>query len=427
MGFGDAYINVQLIVQKLLDTPLIYDKRENRLLENPKMGSIWCMKMWYIGNMFITMVELYSICHLAKLIKYFDYDLSPKAYREEILVYVFTVAITTQSAMTWYTVERDPKWLALVMNDVFHSFDIKYRGWPNKNRAPHVTEIVAYILTLSFVFFPVGPIILPIIRKYDPINRMFMLLIPILSDKQRLVLVIIAYFLSCLFGAVSALMLILLTLTHSFVLRKLMHQNILVSKIGIDYLTNRDGKRIKASLMNMRLFTSANRKCLLELLDIKNYNYSDSGGWWNLHWLFRKRYIFHTQACIIIRAINHNLHLYVPCMTSVGIVLCVTSNYGVIAFYGRLAKVMIVFMIFTTICVGGLMMFMLLYASRPVVDSESFIRMWKRSGIGKRDRKQLKGAPIVAFTMGSHFTIQRRTAMDTMDTILNYTVSVLMS
>ncbi|CAL8104379.1 unnamed protein product [Orchesella dallaii] len=213
MGIGEAFINVQLVVQKFIHIPLLYDKKENRFLANPKMASLWPIKIWHIGNLFITMVQLFSIGHLVKLIKLdFDHNRSSEAYREEILIYVFTILITTQSNITWYTMEKDPKWFAHAVNEALRSCDIKYRGWPNKKRIPNSPEIICYILSLSFLFFPVAAVILPIIRKYDPINRMFMLLIPILSDTQRVVLVIIAYLLSCLFGAVSSLVLIL---THA--------------------------------------------------------------------------------------------------------------------------------------------------------------------------------------------------------------------
>ncbi|CAL8104381.1 unnamed protein product [Orchesella dallaii] len=70
--------------------------------------------------------------------------------------------------------------------------------------------------------------------------------------------------------------------------------------------------------------------------------------------------------------------------------LCITSNYGVIAFYRTLPKILIVFMGFTTIFVSFLITFMVRNGSLPVVASDKLVHLWVVSSIGKMDRTQLK-------------------------------------
>lgn len=128
MGFGDAYINIQLITQGFLDPPVIYDKSEGRIVSNPKLSNKLKMYRWYIGNSFIASVNIFSAVRLGFLLKRFNAETASKAAKEEIFVYIFTVAITVQALCTWSSLERNSGWISGVEAQIFKAMSIDYRG-----------------------------------------------------------------------------------------------------------------------------------------------------------------------------------------------------------------------------------------------------------------------------------------------------------
>lgn len=131
MGFGEAFINIILLTQWIINSPIIYNRKLSRLEANPRLKHKFKMWRWYLCNVFILTVLLFSVVHLVQLLKRYD-PTEPatvgKAYKEEIMVYVFTVAITTQAVVTWETVSRDPGWYAYVESQIMRTYNVRYRG-----------------------------------------------------------------------------------------------------------------------------------------------------------------------------------------------------------------------------------------------------------------------------------------------------------
>lgn len=130
MGFGEGYLNVQLLTQKLIDPPVIYDIALNRLVANPKIiqGAKWKMYKWYVGNIFVLSVTIFSAVHLASAIIHYNDATSTKADKEEIFVYIFATSICIQAMLTWEMVERDAQWFADVEAQMFQRFSVQYKG-----------------------------------------------------------------------------------------------------------------------------------------------------------------------------------------------------------------------------------------------------------------------------------------------------------
>lgn len=63
------------------------------------------------------------------------------------------------------------------------------------------------------------------------------------------------------------------------------------------------------------------------------------------------------------------------------------------------------------------------YAAQIGIMSEEVINFWKGVRVGRMERRQVKAMQVVYMSMGSWFTIKKASAMDVMDTIMNYTVS----
>ncbi len=128
----------------------------------------------------------------------------------------------------------------------------------------------------------------------------------------------------------------------------------------------------------------------------------------------------------MIKGINIVFDWYIPTSTLVGMSLCICSNYGLIELFGRLPRIMEVSMMVTTFGLSFLKLHLLLYAASALTYSNELIQFWRKIKMGKFVRRRLKAMTPIGFAMGPYFSIKRRTALDIMDTILNYTASTLM-
>lgn len=263
-------------------------------------------------------------------------------------------------------------------------------------------------MAIGFFLFPFSTLVLPIIRSYDPINQMFETFCPVsLNPKVQKCTVVALYLWSVFFGALSCLNLLLLTLTHCLALYTMASKNL---SISMDYL--KKCPSIKYSKNKFAIITVNN---FLTIYEIRN-----------LEKVFQQRYLRYNRFRYMITGINMGLDWYIPASLGVGIALCIASNYGLIELYGRLPKIMEACMLVTTIGFTILSLHLLLYAAGPLTHSRMLIHFWRKIKMGKVQRKQVNAIFPVGFAMGQYFSIKKRTALDIVDTILNYTVSVLM-
>lgn len=140
--------------------------------------------------------------------------------------------------------------------------------------------------------------------------------------------------------------------------------------------------------------------------------------------IFKFRYRSHNHINLLAEAANEHLHVFIPVLQGVGLVFMVWSNYALLALYDKMEKLLISFCLFLTIVFSIVNLLLLRYAAGPFVASEKTIWYWKGKRLGKVERKQVKAMRVIGIGMGPFFKIRNRSAMDVMNTILDYTVSM---
>ncbi|CAL8097898.1 unnamed protein product [Orchesella dallaii] len=168
MGFGEAFINLQLIFQKLIDTPIMYDPQNEKFISNPKLKTIWKMPIYHPSISSVFCYYLYCIYRILRI--YRSYKETGNINPPEILFHGLALCLETFTMITVYSFEKNPEGFGFVKTQILRIRGIKHNGWPNSKRLPDLQELVTYGFAVGYFNFPIAALIAPFLLDQDPIN-----------------------------------------------------------------------------------------------------------------------------------------------------------------------------------------------------------------------------------------------------------------
>ncbi|CAL8112114.1 unnamed protein product [Orchesella dallaii] len=214
MGFGEAFINMQLVYQRIFDSPWIYNAQERKLTVNPKLKTPWKMPTWHLIKIVIYIANLYFILRFRRISKtYKTGTLNP----EDIVFVITALAITTQTWVTMYAMEQKPKGFVYSVTQTLQAGDVTHLGWPNSRRHPDIPELIGYGIAIVFCNFPLMAALYPLLRDQDPLNVELKDILP--SVPRRLLAVVLYVPLVFVGGTIcSQFLLMVLTVVQNLAL-----------------------------------------------------------------------------------------------------------------------------------------------------------------------------------------------------------------
>ncbi|CAL8145640.1 unnamed protein product [Orchesella dallaii] len=437
MGFGEAYINVQLLLQKLFDMPIYYDTNQGRLIPNPKLKTRWKMFIWNMNELGVLAAFLYGFYRIRRI--FHDYTETGLLNPEETVIYFFLIGMGFQALATFYTIERDPSGFSFVSSQIFNLGGESHRGWPTSRRLPDIPELIGYGMAIVFFNFPLAGIVYPLIKSLDPINTHFTGILP---ELPRRLLASFSYGFLLFFSANICASFLLLILTCCQVMEKQTERNHKLSvgespietshwiEAHIQFVVKRIllGIEYLLTIAKWKTGSGCSVWCaeIPEMVIIRNVAQSGRNSEHNQNFELRRR--FHIQLRLLMEASNRNVHVFIPTMATVGMLLCVILNYGIIKLHDREEMRIFVFMaIFILVAINTLIFFLCHHASQPMIHTSEMILFWKGKLKGELEKRQVRCMRPIGFTLGAFFLAKRDTALEMNDIILNATINVLLS
>ncbi|CAL8112126.1 unnamed protein product [Orchesella dallaii] len=443
MGFGEAFINVQLVYQSIFDMPWYYDIQKRKLIPNPKLKHRWKMPIWNLMKIGLLLGISSCIYRCTKIFS--KYQELGKCDPEEVVLYFTAIAMVIQASITMYTMEVDPKEFCYIDSQIFKLGGIKYQGWPSSKRLPNLMELVGYGMALVFCNFTFAVIVYPLLRSYDPINAE---LNGILPELPRRLLASTVYgslaFLSA--NTCAVFLLSVLAVVHVFEveteanhklsmgesiqatahpLERVIHE---ILKVVFQLLE----KICRKNKINSVQFESP-PLYIHEIMFVKReFEPQICVNEWKSRALinekFRIRRKRHIHMRLLMETSNRTVETFVPTMATVGMIICIVFNYSILTMYDKEGfQVFIAFGACILICINLLILFLCHHASLPLIHTSETIIFWKGRLTGRIQRRQVMCMRPLGFTLGKFFYAKRDTALDINDVISNATITLLLS
>lgn len=374
MGFQEVWIKLQLLQQKVLNFPWVYDKEERTLKPNPALTlrQQWRRTpLWFLTKYTCLIFLCFSIYHSLQQPASQKRSLQTKI---EMIYHIIVITICTQFLVTVYTIEKNPEFLIWFMNSIFK---LDSRSKRDKlNVSDKLETKVAYGIASLFAAFPFLAFLAPIIAPYDPVN---VILTGVLPDVYRHVIASCFFVVIVSVGAILCTSVFLISATFASIFGKCTFMNLISSKT-ID-----------------RNFNEVVFKHL------------------ELYWLM--------NAC------NEIFLEFGPAITGNSIVLCIGLNCIIIA----LTRIMqnagwLLFVVgcsVAVVCIYLLIFVLGFHASRPITNSANtiwWLRM-KAARSSKIERRKVRCLRPNGFSVGPFFQVKKRFSLEIMSTILNYTIT----
>ncbi|CAL8147036.1 unnamed protein product [Orchesella dallaii] len=147
----------------------------------------------------------------------------------------------------------------------------------------------------------------------------------------------------------------------------------------------------------------------------------------------RKRFNFHHakmlyfQNILLIRAYNSFGYVYFPLVMMTGFTINVTTSFVCLKFYKDLdSMLLLVFGGFDVICAfvtGTIHKFTMISTE----EGKKFTEFWKGRLFGKRERKEFRAFYPTRIMIGQYFPLQRSTLLQTIDQVVDGTVTLLLA
>ncbi len=435
MGYGVAWINIQIIVQNIFEMPWYYDTKTEQIIVNPKrkhkfIRRLFKMPTWIIVSSLGVLTIIMSTIHLINIGLKVNAGVHVPVL--ETLFYCVTCVCTLLGLVTIYTAEKDIMRRYSVIDTIqaiFVEGNVRHIGVPTTERLPDLPELIGYGIMLVFLVLPLTAATWPLILDVDPINRDLKDKLP--EIPRRLLASVMYGWVSYIAANVCGLFLILiLACCHIFEQRaennfrqsngifnknrpnKFEHLIRLLSKYFLKtiewiYPKWKTFSRSKITRVNTRSGQRALRNQLT-------------------HFAVRRH--DHNTIHLLMDQSNRNMTVFIPTLAGVGIILCIVGNFGCISFYDR-GDLRIIWCatVCFAICIYFMIMFLSHHAARPLVFTEKTIRYWKGRLVEKLERRQVRAMMAYGFTMGPFFQVKSITAFDIMDSILNHSINFLLA
>ncbi|CAL8112092.1 unnamed protein product [Orchesella dallaii] len=445
MGIGEAFINVQLIYQRIFDMPWYYDTNKEKLIPNPNLRNRLKMPIWQFIKIGLLLGSIACVYRCARI---FMKNQDTGAFEpEEVCLYFFALAMLTQAFVTIYTLEVDPKELCYTISQIFKLGRIKYQGWPSSTRLPNLMELVGYGMALGFCNFTIISAFYPVLRPYDPIN---MELDGILPEVPRRLLAAVLYGTLVFFAAniCASFLLSILAVVHVFEEETEANHKLSLeeSQQKAHHLVERVIQEIlkvlfllleKVFRKNKRTVNpeslQPNPTYLHEIMVDKrtsevDINVNKSSCQMSINERFRIRRKHHIRMRLLMETNNRCTETFVPTMTTVGMVICIVFNYILLTMYDKEnAELFVALGVCILICINLLILFLCHHASLPLIHTSETIIFWKGRLTGQVERRQVRCMRPLGFILGKFFYAKRDTALKINDIISNSTITLLLS
>jgi len=405
--------------------PWYYNTKTDALVVNPKhklklIPRMIKMPIWTLYNTTAILGFFISTSQLF-LGLFSNNNENEQNHNQEISLHCVIFVVTLLVLVTSYSVNESQ---INFCNNLFHVKGIQYVGFPTTERLPAVTELMGYGLIFMFFCFPVVAAVSPFLIDTKMFDNFLTLIIP--ENYQRS---FVAIFFGT-FGYTASIVLgnfLIFQVACCHVFEKLAEQNLLLSK-GIPS-ENRLNSTEKVLLLLSKYF-----------LTVLEYIYPK---WKSFGWKVRKcsqnrisAFNFtvmrhnHNTLLFFTNISNENMRVFLPTLAGVGIALCVVSNCVAILLFDRsefIVKMIWFSALGILICIYFLVMTLCHHASMPLVYSQECIAFWRGELKSLLGRKQVRAMKPYGFTMGPIFVVKKRTALDIMDAIFNYSVTFLLA
>ncbi|CAL8145652.1 unnamed protein product [Orchesella dallaii] len=292
MGFGEAYINLQLLYQNYFTSAVYYDEESAQIIANPKLKKRWKMFSWNLTEFRVLISVLYCIYRINRMIR--EYERSGTIDPEEIVIYFGASGAILQALATFYHIEQDPTEVIYIGSQILQLNGIKNRGWPTSTRLPDTQELIGYGLAIVFFNFPIIAFVIPWIMMVDLINTH---LVDIIPDIPRKLMASFSYSILIFFGA---------NICSTFLL--------LIASCCQD----RHVKREQSKTSTFEGEILMDRHSAIDLNDN-----------------FKRRRKLYLQLRLLMEQSNRLAVVFIPTMAGVGMLLCVILNYALITFSGK--------------------------------------------------------------------------------------------
>ncbi len=390
MGFAEAWINIQVIVQVIFDTPWYYDTKSDSLVVNPKyklklLHRMIKMPIWTLYNLTAILVFVYSTTQLFVVILAVNTETETHTKVEEILINWVLSATTLLAIVTTYSIHAPQ---ITIFNAILKKAGVCNVGNPTKHRLPDQAELLGYGLICVFLCFPVVAAASPFLINNDPFNKYLNEFIP---TNYRHVLAAFVYGSFMLVGENVLASILILELACCHIFEKQSEKNLRFTK-GVSWQSGQDKTLLKGV------------KYLLKVIE-SFYPISRS-----LRNRFLVMKLHHNSMLLLMNMSNETVKAFLPTLTGVGISLCVISNYVCVALYNReeyIIKLIWFASLGIMISVYFQIKFFCQHASTPLLYTQETIGYWKVQMISLYGRKQVRAMKPYGFSMGLLFKVKK--------------------
>lgn len=136
----------------------------------------------------------------------------------------------------------------------------------------------------------------------------------------------------------------------------------------------------------------------------------------------------HNSLSILIKPCIYNVKIFLPTLAAAGVILAVALNFGLL-YLRNWQEIRLIYYVSSYVAISNywLIQFFSLHACLPAIYSENAIKeMMTQSRQIKLEQKQVRALKPFGFSLGVFVVVKRRTALDNFQSILDYTVILLL-
>ncbi|CAL8098209.1 unnamed protein product [Orchesella dallaii] len=400
MGFGEAFLNLQVLYQTLFDTQIVYDVSQNRFIPNPKLKTSWKTP---VLNTTVNAIIPNVTCVVWHM-RYLDAKVNGETVEPgDILAICLPVMMILQTLLISYKVDRNLERFAFTTSEVLKIGGINNRGWPSSCRLPDLQEVIGYFFASALgILVPVG-IIYPLLM---PNGVEYVYQKNFLSEIRRYSVPIYCGCFS-FYTAHIFTQFVLLLFTCCQVFERETKTNLMLSK----------GDEMKTRSCWLEKLVRAGATTFFRALEmIRKKKQSDDSEepveivvgseegatCPHFNWILRR----HRCLSILMAETNEIMKAFILGLAAIGIAIGVGSSYVIVTMHDTLGLDFIVGICFVLIiCVGWLNMLFYRHASYPLVNAMETIWYWRRTLTSKGARMKLKTMRVIGFALGPFFLV----------------------
>lgn len=440
MGFAVAFVNVQILYQKFIKFPWLYDRHTDTLIVHPHRKlpfkqRLLKMPIWHLNTLLMILAWLYCLVKFFVILKRAQTNQSTTLLMETCLC-VIGLAQCTFALAIIYTIDHNPTYFLYSSREILKDGSVTFVGFPTTERPPDLLELIGYGIGLGPISYPIATSLLPFLfPRVDPMSSLLPTSIPYIVRK---LISSVTYALVSGYCAIACTAFVLFILASCQIFEMATHKNLVECK-GEEILRKPnmlEKLAVELTIKELKFlewiypkWKEINRQSKNKMVLVKTKsNVSIVSGSGNLNVGLSKFLLRHNSLRIMMTPCNYNVSVLIPAMAGVGVVSAVMLNFGIVVLRSRNdLRVFFCVGIYLSVNIQWLIQFFCLHACLPSVYSEKTIQHMKKVIRKKVEHRIIRGMKPYGFSMGGFFTMKRATALDMLESISDYTMSLLMS